>query len=33
MNQTFWVGVWPGLTEEMLSYVVENIHLFFKVKK
>jgi CDP-6-deoxy-D-xylo-4-hexulose-3-dehydrase len=33
MNQTFWIGVWPGLTEEMLSYVVENIHLFFKVKK
>jgi CDP-6-deoxy-D-xylo-4-hexulose-3-dehydrase len=33
MNQTFWVGVWPGLTEEMLHYVVENIHSFFKIKK
>jgi CDP-6-deoxy-D-xylo-4-hexulose-3-dehydrase len=22
MNQTFWVGVWPGLTEEMLNYII-----------
>jgi CDP-6-deoxy-D-xylo-4-hexulose-3-dehydrase len=33
MNQTFWSGVWPGLTEEMLSYIVENIQLLFKIKK
>jgi CDP-4-dehydro-6-deoxyglucose reductase, E1 len=25
MNQTFWVGVWPGLTEEMLHYVAAAI--------
>jgi CDP-6-deoxy-D-xylo-4-hexulose-3-dehydrase len=25
MNQTFWVGVWPGLNDEMLSYVVDQI--------
>jgi CDP-6-deoxy-D-xylo-4-hexulose-3-dehydrase len=26
MNNTFWVGVWPGLTEPMLDYVIESIH-------
>lgn len=25
MNDTFWIGVWPGLNEEMLSYVVSEI--------
>ncbi len=33
MNDTFWVGVWPGLTEEMLNYIVETIHSIFKNKK
>jgi CDP-6-deoxy-D-xylo-4-hexulose-3-dehydrase len=28
MNRTFWVGVYPGLTEEMLSYVVEQFEDF-----
>lgn len=28
MNRTFWVGVWPGLTESMLSYVAESIREF-----
>jgi CDP-6-deoxy-D-xylo-4-hexulose-3-dehydrase len=23
MNDTFWVGVWPGLTMEMLNYIVQ----------
>jgi CDP-6-deoxy-D-xylo-4-hexulose-3-dehydrase len=23
MNDTFWIGVWPGLTIEMLDYVVK----------
>ena len=32
MNNTFWVGVWPGLTEQMLNYVIENIYLLFGVK-
>lgn len=25
MNDTFWIGVWPGLTSEMLNYVVESL--------
>ncbi len=31
MNNTLWVGVYPGLTEEMLSFVVEKIEAFFGV--
>jgi hypothetical protein len=27
------VDSYDGLTEEMLSYIVENIHLLFKIKK
>ena len=23
MNNTFWIGVWPGLNEPMLNYIVE----------
>ena len=25
MNQTFWIGVWPGLTTQMLDYVIETL--------
>jgi CDP-6-deoxy-D-xylo-4-hexulose-3-dehydrase len=32
MKDTFWIGVWPGLTTEMLDYVVESIHKIFGVK-
>ena len=28
MNQAFWVGVYPGLSAEMIAYVVESIHEF-----
>jgi len=31
MNNTFWIGVYPGLNEEMLSFVVEKIEAFFGV--
>jgi CDP-6-deoxy-D-xylo-4-hexulose-3-dehydrase len=29
MESTFWLGVWPGLTQEMLSFVVSSINTFF----
>ena len=25
MKNTFWIGVWPGLTDEMLHYVTKSI--------
>ncbi len=30
MNDTFWVGVWPGLSIEMLDYVISQLHRIFK---
>jgi CDP-6-deoxy-D-xylo-4-hexulose-3-dehydrase len=30
MSQVFWVGVYPGLTEEVLHYVVEKLRIFAK---
>jgi CDP-6-deoxy-D-xylo-4-hexulose-3-dehydrase len=32
MNQTFWVGVWPGLSLQMLDYVVDSIQSIFHNK-
>lgn len=29
MNQTFWIGVFPGLNEQMLDYIVDKIETFF----
>ena len=26
MNDTFWIGVWPGLSTEMLDYMITSIH-------
>ena len=31
MENTFWIGVYPGLTEEMLEYVVEKLETYFGV--
>ncbi|MBU1223574.1 MAG: lipopolysaccharide biosynthesis protein RfbH [Gammaproteobacteria bacterium] len=31
MNQTFWIGVYPGLSEDMLDFVVEKIETFLGV--
>jgi CDP-6-deoxy-D-xylo-4-hexulose-3-dehydrase len=30
MSNTFWIGVYPGLTNEMLSFVAEVIHDFVR---
>lgn len=30
MNRAFWVGVWPGLTNEMLDYVADSIIEFIQ---
>ncbi len=31
MNQTFWIGVYPGLSEQMLDFVVSKIETFLGV--
>lgn len=30
MNQAFWIGLFPGLTEEMLSYAVSKLYKFIR---
>ncbi len=30
MNNLFWIGVYPGLTNEMRSYVIDTFHAFFE---
>ena len=32
MNDTFWIGVWPGLSLEMLNYMISSIHEVLGVK-
>ena len=33
MNDTFWIGVWPGLTIPMLDYMIESIHKLLGVNQ
>lgn len=33
MEQTFWIGVYPGMQKDMLQYMVEQIKLFVKTFK
>jgi CDP-6-deoxy-D-xylo-4-hexulose-3-dehydrase len=31
MNDTFWIGVWPGLSNQMLDYVIFALHEVLEV--
>lgn len=33
MNRTFWLGVYPGLTQSHLDYVLESLHEYFATAK
>ncbi len=32
MNSSFWIGVWPGITQENIDYVIETFGKFIKEK-
>lgn len=33
MNNTFWIGVWPGLTIPMLDYMIDSLHTILRTAK
>jgi CDP-6-deoxy-D-xylo-4-hexulose-3-dehydrase len=33
MNSSFWIGVYPGLSEDMLDFVVDKLQTYFQVLK
>ena len=33
MNDSFWIGVYPGMTEEMIGYIVAQIRRFVERRK
>jgi dTDP-4-amino-4,6-dideoxygalactose transaminase len=33
MRNTFWIGVWPGLTEEDLDYFITVFKSYFALRK
>lgn len=33
INDTFWIGVWPGLTIPMLDYMIESLHKILRGSK
>lgn len=33
MNDGFWIGVYPGLSKEMISFINDSFRIFFKKKK
>ncbi|MDV0443851.1 lipopolysaccharide biosynthesis protein RfbH [Methanorbis rubei] len=32
LNDTFWIGVYPGLTDDMIDYMILVLHEFFEMK-
>ena len=32
MNNSFWIGVWPGLNQEHLVFMFEKVNFFLKSK-
>jgi CDP-6-deoxy-D-xylo-4-hexulose-3-dehydrase len=32
MNDTFWIGVWPGLSIEMLDYMIDSIKSILEIQ-
>ena len=30
MNNSFWIGVYPGMSDEMIKYIVKNIKTFIE---
>jgi dTDP-4-amino-4,6-dideoxygalactose transaminase len=32
MNRSFWIGVYPGLSEEMIAFVVSEFARFFEAR-
>ena len=32
MNDTFWLGVWPGLTEPMMNFIIASVREVLGVK-
>jgi CDP-4-dehydro-6-deoxyglucose reductase, E1 len=33
MDNTFWIGIYPGLTKEMLEYSAKSIEIFFRIER
>jgi len=31
-NSTFWIGVYPGLTDEMIDFMISTVHEFVSSK-
>jgi len=32
MKSTFWIGLWPGMTEQIMNYMIESIGIYCKQK-